>query len=128
MNVVELDPSDRGSIASPRRERDEHVAMVVAPGSALYGLAEATLDHSTGGPDELSVEVSRAVLRGAVHLLLFGARLPRPVDLEAVGHPEAERDLVLDLRPRAIRTATVRFHHLGRPTPRIVLDDVIDHE
>jgi len=123
MNVVELDPSDRHYVTSPHRERAEHVTAEVLSGSALYGLAEVTADDATSGRSELSVEVSRAVRRGAVHLRLFGARLPRPVQLEAVGHPEAERDLVLDLRPRTTRTATVRFHHLGRPAPRIVLDD-----
>jgi hypothetical protein len=50
------------------------------------------------------------------------------VHLETVEHPEVERDLVLKLRPQSVTTATVRFLHVGRPAPRIVLDVIIDDE
>lgn len=46
----------------------------------------------------------------------------------AVGHPEAEQDLVLRLRPASTRTITARFVDVGRPKPRIILDDLLSDE
>jgi hypothetical protein len=125
MKVARAHDIDIEHGSSLHHEAGDFVLVGVMSGSALHGLAEVTAHDTRTGFSEVSAEMVKALDHATVHRGLVGARLPRPVHLESVAHPEVERDLVLAIRPKSVSTAIVRFHYVGRPSPTLVLDDII---
>lgn len=128
MKVAKIHQADSPSQSSLNKEADEFVVVAMMQGSALHGMAETKTDEGASSISRLTAEMFKAVDHSTFEKRFIGGRLPHPVHLEAVGHPEAEREIVLRLLPRSTTTARVRFQDLGRAKPRIVLDDLLSDE
>jgi hypothetical protein len=128
MKVAKGQQQDVPSRSFSKKDNNEFVIVATMSGSALHGLTPSKPEGSTATLPRLAIKTFRIIDRSSMQGRLVGARLPRPVQLETVGHPEAERDLVLHLPPKLVTRARVNLHDVGRAKPRLVLDDNLTDE